>query len=83
MDDEDFVGNHESTLIKLHLDKDEQYVIIKINTGEIPGYRITDLTFGGELKAKIGETLTSVLDKIKNKFTNFEYFYDVDGKFIF
>jgi hypothetical protein len=42
-----------------------------------------ELTFDNELTANVGESITSVLDKIKNKFTNFEYFYDIDGKFVF
>ena len=42
-----------------------------------------DTTYNGELIAKAGETITSVLDKIKNMLGNFEYFYDVDGRFIF
>jgi hypothetical protein len=44
---------------------------------------LSELVFGGELKANVGDSITSVLDKIKNKFTNFEYFYDIDGKFVF
>jgi hypothetical protein len=47
------------------------------------GYRITDLTYTGDLISSIGESLTSILDKIKTMFGNFEYFYDVDGRFIF
>jgi len=39
--------------------------------------------YAGDLIAKSGETITSVLDKIKNMLGNFEYFYDIDGKFIF
>jgi hypothetical protein len=31
----------------------------------------------------VGESLTSVLDKIRNMLVEFEYFYDVDGRFIF
>jgi hypothetical protein len=61
----------------------KRYVIAKFEAGDIPGYRMTDLTFAGELIGKAGESLTSVLDKIKNKFTNFEYYYDIDGKFVF
>jgi hypothetical protein len=57
--------------------------VIKIDYGDIPGYRATELTFAGELKSNAGETITSILDKIKNKFTNFEYYYDIDGKFVF
>ena len=59
------------------------YNIIKVIYGETAGYRRTELTYPGELVANVGEALTSVLDKIKNMFSDFEYFYDVDGRFIF
>jgi hypothetical protein len=35
------------------------------------------------LIAKVGESVTSVLDKIKNMLVEFEYFYNLDGQFIF
>jgi hypothetical protein len=35
------------------------------------------------LKANIGETVVSVLDKIKNMLGYFEYFYNLDGRFVF
>lgn len=60
-----------------------EYNIIKITSGETAGYRRTELTYPGELVANVGEALTSILDKIKNMFSDFEYFYDVDGRFIF
>ena len=60
-----------------------EYNIIKIVYGETAGYRRTELTYPGELVANVGEALTSILDKIKNMFSDFEYFYDVDGRFIF
>ena len=59
------------------------YNIIKIEYGETAGYRKTELTYPGELVANVGESLVSILDKIKNMFSDFEYFYDIDGKFIF
>jgi hypothetical protein len=31
----------------------------------------------------VGETLTSMLDKIVNMLGEFEYFYNLDGKFVF
>ena len=62
---------------------DKEYILAKIENGDTPGYFLTDLTFAGDLIAKAGETLTSVLDKIKNMLSNFEYFYDINGKFIF
>ena len=61
----------------------EPYTIGKIEYGETCGYRITDLTYPGELTAKVGEAITSILDKIKNMLGNFEYFYDIDGRFVF
>ncbi|MGN1342649.1 MAG: hypothetical protein ACI4VL_05435 [Bacilli bacterium] len=62
---------------------DKDYSLAKIEYGDTPGYFLTDLTYAGELIGKAGETLTSVLDKIKNMLSNFEYYYDINGKFIF
>ncbi len=59
------------------------YNIIKIEDNMAVGYRKTDLTYPTELVANVGEALTSVLDKIKNMFSGFEYFYDIDGRFVF
>ena len=47
------------------------------------GYAYTDFVYPGELVSGIGENVCSVLDKIKNVLGNFEYFYDVDGNFVF
>ena len=72
------------TLVKLSAAEDAGiYVIAKMEYGSIPGYRLTDLTYAGDLIANVGETLTSVLDKIKNMLGNYEYFYNLDGKFVF
>lgn len=51
--------------------------------GDAIGYILTDFTYPGELIANPGDSITSILDKIKNMLGNFEYFYDLDGKFIF
>ena len=59
------------------------YTIAKFEYGMTPGYKLTDLTYAGELIANVGESLTSILDKIKNMLGNFEYFYDIDGRFVF
>jgi hypothetical protein len=59
------------------------YIVTKIRYGDTAGYRKTDLTYTGDLIANVGESLTSVLDKIKNMLVEFEYFYDEDGRFIF
>ena len=71
------------TQIKL-LNTDEKiYNIMKFEYGDLAGYRFTDLVYAGDLIANIGESLTSILDKIKNMLGNFEYFYNLDGKFVF
>ena len=47
------------------------------------GYIFSDFYFPGELIVDAGGTVCDVLDKIKNALGNFEYFYDIDGNFIF
>ena len=47
------------------------------------GYIYTDFTFPGELIGDAGTTVCNILDKIKNVLGNYEYFYDIDGNFIF
>lgn len=59
------------------------YTLCLLNFGDDLGYRITDLTYAGDLISSIGESLTSILDKIKTMLGDFEYFYDNDGRFIF
>ena len=59
------------------------YTIVKIEYGDAAGYKITDLTYPEDLISSLGDSLVTILDKIKNIFTNFEYFYDIDGRFIF
>jgi hypothetical protein len=41
------------------------------------------LTYPGDLIGAVGEAITSILDKIKNMLGEFEYFYDLDGRFVF
>lgn len=71
------------TAMKVYNDQGKEFNIIKIEFGDTAGYRRTALTYPGELVANVGEALTSVLDKIKNMFSDFEYFYDIDGRFVF
>lgn len=47
------------------------------------GYIYTDFTYPGELIGDAGTTVANILDKIKNILGNYEYFYDIDGNFIF
>lgn len=61
----------------------QAYHCVKIMYGQTVGYTETELTYAGELIANVGESLTSVLDKIVKMLGQFEYFYDVNGQFIF
>lgn len=61
----------------------KEYSIAVVRYGESFGYSLTDLTYAGTLISNIGDTITSVLDKIKDMLGDFEYFYDIDGRFIF
>lgn len=59
------------------------YTIYKVGPGLTVGYRLTNLTYAGELIANADEPFTSILDKIVKMLGNFEYFYDLDGHFVF
>lgn len=51
--------------------------------GEDIGYIYTDFIYPGELVGDAGGTVCDILDKIKDTLGNYEYFYDVEGNFIF
>ena len=64
-------------------DEIKGYYFTQLLYGDTAGYRTTELTYAGDLIANIGESLTSILDKIKNMLGTFEYFYNLDGQFVF
>lgn len=51
--------------------------------GDDIGYTLTNLTYPGQLISKAGDTICTILDQIKNTLGNFEYFYDINGNFVF
>lgn len=57
--------------------------IQKVEYGEVAGYRWCDLIYPGSLTAAAGESIASILEKIKNVLGAYEYYFDVDGKFWF
>ena len=61
----------------------ENYYIIKLDYNTFAGYHEVPLTYTQDLIAKAGETVQSVLEKLKNMLGNYEYFYDLDGRFVF
>lgn len=67
---------------------DKQYYVCKINPGQSAGFEVTTLTQprGSEesgLVTNIGDSVTSVLDKIVTFLGDYEYFYNEDGQFVF
>lgn len=62
---------------------------LEFNHNEDVGYVQTDFTYAdmgggsGELVSNIGDNVCTILDKVKNTLGNFEYFYDIEGNFIF
>ena len=86
----DFIeGNKFNSGTKICLDPNpnsppiKEYTIAKIGFGQIAGYRLTPLIYPSELQCNLGESLTSILDKIKGMLGDYEYFYDLEGRFVF
>ena len=65
------------------VDQELRYCAAKIEFGDTAGFRQTELIYNEELTGNVGESITSILDKITTKLGIFEYFYDLDGRFIF
>lgn len=61
----------------------KEYTVAKIGFGQTAGYRLTPLVYPSELQCNLGEAITSILDKIKSMLGDYEYFYDLEGRFIF
>ena len=47
------------------------------------GYVYTDFIYPGSLVSNIGDNVCTILDRIKNTLGNYEYFYDINGNFVF
>ena len=61
--------------------KNSNWTIFKYNDNI--GYTYTENTYAGSLISGFGDSVASILDKIKNSLGNFEYFYDIEGRFVF
>lgn len=77
--------NNESLADKVTFNPNDDllFTVSQVQFGETAGYRISDLIYAGDLILNSGETITTLLDKIVNMLGNFEYFYDLDGRFVF
>lgn len=69
--------------IVFDLEEKSGYNITKIEYGQTIGYRATDLVYAGDLILNAGEPLTAMLDKITKMLGNYEYFYNLNGQFVF
>lgn len=74
-------GEVEFSLSPKNLNEGDAYKTY--NYGEDLGFVYTDFTYPGEFSSNAGETITSVLDKIRDTLGNYEYFYDIEGNFVF
>jgi len=74
-------GDHEYILSKILMEgrNDEEEISPEANFG----YRFTDFVFPEELTADVNQSVCDILDKIKSVLGNYEYFYDINGNFIF
>ena len=78
-----FPEDYYSFIIDENAPTNEQFLGHKFVYGQDIGYFETDFTFPGELVFEAGSTVVEVLDKIIQTIGNYEYFYDLDGHFVF
>lgn len=64
-------------------EEDKPYIFTKLQYGDTAGYKETELVYAGDLIGNVGESITSILDKIRTMLVEFEYFYDLQGRFVF
>ena len=57
--------------------------IIPFNYGQDVGYIYTDFVYPNELISNAGDTVVTILDQIRDTLGNYQYFYDINGNFIF
>lgn len=57
--------------------------VAKIEYGETAGYHQTPLVYNSDLILNAGDAVTALLDKLVQMLGDFEYFYDLDGHFVF
>jgi hypothetical protein len=66
-------------LLKDGQPQEEPYTIVKISYGETIGYKSIPLTYPQELMANMGDTVTSILDKLITFLGHYEYFFNEKG----
>lgn len=79
-------ADYNKSASKIKLDNTDNYgefYVVRIMHGDTAGYHQTELIYPEDLILKPGETITSLLDKIVKMLGQYEYFYDLDGHFVF
>lgn len=76
-------GNSNQNSSDISLEAPSESGWTTITQGQDVGYIFTDFTYPGELIGDAGMTVTDILDKIRDTLGNYEYFYDINGNFIF
>ena len=71
------------TNFSIFMYKGKKVYVQRIGTGDTIGYTPIDLVYPDELVASVGESVTSILDKIIQVLGDFEYFYNLKGQFVF
>lgn len=69
--------------VRLESGSTAEYYVSKVDYGDLAGYKQTILYYPADLICNVGDTVTSMLDKLCSFLGVFEYFYDLDGRFIF
>ena len=65
------------------MDTSKIYTVLPVLKDEVAGYGMTLLVYPDDLTGQVGDSITSILDKIINMLGNYEYFYNLDGQFVF
>lgn len=75
-------NDYNNSATKIKYNNIDAYVI-KCEYGDTVGYHPTELIYNTDLVLNPGEPFTNVLDKIVTMLGEYEYFYNVDGRFVF
>lgn len=65
------------------LENAKEKTVIKYNYGDSIGFTYADFIYPGELSSAAGDSICTILDKIRDTLGNYEYFYDLNGNFVF
>lgn len=60
-----------------------EFQIIKISKNSVAGYHPIELVYSTDLILNAGDTVTAMLEKLCTMLGDFEFFYTVNGKFVF